>query len=169
MKKIGLFYGSTTAKTETAAKQIKEAFTGMEVDIVAVEEAGKEVFEQYDYIIAGTSTWFDGELPTYWDELMPEVNALELKGKKVAVFGLGDQVKYPDNFVDGIGILARALEARGARLVGFTATGGYHFTASAALRKGMFMGLALDIENQQDLTSERIRQWVEQLRKEFPG
>lgn len=48
-------------------------------------------------MIVGASTWFDGELPTYWDELVPELESLDLKGKKVAIFGLGDQKNYPDN------------------------------------------------------------------------
>ena len=65
-------------------------------------------------MIVGASTWFDGELPTYWDELVPELESLDLKGKKVAIFGLGDQKNYPDNFVDGMGILADAFQKAGA-------------------------------------------------------
>ncbi len=167
MNKVGLFYGSATAKTAAVSKKIKEAFTGVNIDIIPVESAGKEEFESYDKIIAGTSTWFDGELPTYWDEVMPELDAIDMKGKKVAVFGLGDQMKYPDNFVDGIGILALEFERRGAKLVGFTPVDGYDFTRSAAVRGGEFMGLALDIENQGNKTDERIIEWIRQLRKEF--
>ena len=35
---------------------------------------------------------------------------LDLSGKKVAVFGLGDQEAYPDTFVDGLGILANKVK-----------------------------------------------------------
>lgn len=167
MKKIGLFYGTSTTKTASIAKKIKEAFGNTEIDLVAVEDASEKEFESYNNIIVGVSTWFDGELPSYWDEVKPELESLNLKGKKVAVFGLGDQVKYPENFIDGVGILAQTFELVGAKVVGFTSAEGYKFECSQALRDGKFVGLAIDKENQSKLTDERVRNWVEQLKKEF--
>ncbi|WP_029902912.1 flavodoxin [Prevotella sp. 10(H)] len=167
MKKIGLFYGTSTTKTATIAKKVQEAFGDVKIDIIPVEDAWKKDFEQYDNIIVGVSTWFDGELPTYWDEVKPELETLNMKGKKVAIFGLGDQVKYPDNFVDGIGILAEAFENVGAKIIGLTATRGYTFDHSVAVRGDKFTGLAIDFENQHSMTDQRIKDWVEQLKKEF--
>lgn len=167
MKRIGLFYGTSTTKTATIAKKIKTAFGESKIDIIPVEDAWKKDFEGYDNIIVGVSTWFDGELPNYWDEVKPELESLNMKGKKVALFGLGDQVKYPENFIDGVGILAETFEMVGAKLVGFTSTEGYKFERSRALRGGKFVGLAIDIENQSKKTDERVKQWVEQLGKEF--
>ncbi|MDD4514587.1 flavodoxin [Massilibacteroides sp.] len=167
MKKTGLFYGVNTKKTALIGKEIQEAFGENKADIVAVEEAGKKSFEQYDNLIIGASTWFDGELPTYWDELLPELENLKMKGKKVAIFGLGDQEGYPENFVDGIGLLAEFFEASGAEIVGHTSIEGYTFEGSRALRDGKFLGLAIDQENQSDLTGSRIAAWVKQLKKEF--
>lgn len=167
MKKIGLFYGTSTTKTAAIAQKIQEAFGQTDLDIVPIESAWKEEFLTYNYLIVGTSTWFDGELPTYWDEVMPELTALELQDKKVAIFGLGDQVNYPDNFVDGIGVLAEAFETAGAKLVGLTSPEGYTFNQSHALKDGKLQGLALDIENQSDQTEKRIKDWVEQLKTEF--
>ena len=120
MKKIGLFYGGTTAKTAVVALKIQEAFAENEVVLIPIEGATRKEFESFDNIIAGTSTWFDGELPTYWDEFMPEIESIDMTGKKVALFGLGDQERYPDNFVDGIGILAEAFTKSNAELIGFT-------------------------------------------------
>ncbi len=167
MKKIGLFYGTSTPKTAAIAQKIQEAFGQADLDIVPIESAWKEEFLTYNYLIVGTSTWFDGELPTYWDEVMPELTALELQDKKVAIFGLGDQVNYPDNFVDGIGVLAEAFETAGAKLVGLTSPEGYTFNQSHALKDCKLQGLALDIENQSDQTEKRIKDWVAQLKKEF--
>lgn len=167
MKKIGLFYGTTTAKTTLVALKIREAFGEEQVDIIPVENAEKKDFESYDNIIAGTSTWFDGELPTYWDEIIPALETINLSGKKVAIFGLGDQVNYPDNFVDGIGILAKVFENCQARIVGRTSTADYRFNKSRAVNNQEFLGLAIDIENQPDQTEERIIQWVNELKKEF--
>lgn len=167
MKKIGLFYGVSTVKTSEIAQKIKDAFTGVTVDAIPVEDAWEKEFGSYDFLIVGASTWFDGELPTYWDEVLPALSSMDLKGKKVAVFGLGDQVHYPDNFVDGIGILAETFEATGATLVGFTSVDGYTFNYSKAQRDNQFVGLAIDIENQPDKNDERVKNWVNQLTKEF--
>ena len=167
MKKIGLFYGTSTTKTAKIAKKITAAFEDAKVDIIPVEDVWEKDFQEFDNIIVGVSTWFDGELPTYWDEVKPELESLKLKGKKVAIFGLGDQVKYPENFVDGMGILAETFESVGATLVGFTSSEGYNFEHSRALKNGKFVGLAIDIENQHSKTEKRIKDWVEQLKKEF--
>ncbi len=166
MKRTALFYGASTVKTDMIAKKIQKAF-GTNIPIVDIEKAWKDDFFNCDNLIAGTSTWFDGELPVYWDELLPEIAELDLKGKKVAVFGLGDQKRYSDNFVDGIGILADAFADRGAELVGLTSPEGYVFGKSLALKGGKLQGLAIDIENQSKLTDLRIKNWVEQLKKEF--
>lgn len=114
MKTIGLFYAMNAAKTSHIAEKIREDLGGVKViEVVLIEKAWQNDFQAYDNMIVGASTWFDGELPTYWDELVPELESLDLKGKKVAIFGLGDQKNYPDNFVDGMGILADAFQKAG--------------------------------------------------------
>lgn len=166
MKKIGLFYAKEAKKTAEVAKKIQNEL-GSSVEVIPVEDAWQDDFMAHDCLIVGASTWFDGELPTYWDELVPELQTLDLKGKKVAVFGLGDQVKYPDNFADGVGILADIFKADGASLVGLTSTEGYTFDHSKALCGGKWSGLVLDVDNQNDLTDKRIKEWCKQLREEF--
>lgn len=167
MKKVGLIFGTSTAKTARIAEKIQELLGKDNVKSISVEDAWADDFQAYDNIIAGSSTWFDGELPTYWDEIRPELESLNLKGKKVALFGLGDQKKYPDNFVDGIGLLAESFENAGAKIVGLTSVEEYEFAQSKALRNGKFLGLVIDFENQPGKTDGRIAQWVEQLKKEF--
>lgn len=167
MKKIGLFYGTGTSKTATVAKKIKEAFGNSNVEIIPVADATKKDFKSYDNIIVGVATWFDGELPSLWDEALPELEGLNLEGKKVAIFGLGDQEGYPDNFVDGIGILADIFTSCGATLIGLTSPEGYTFNQSRALKDGKFLGLVIDIENQNSQAGSRIKNWVQQLQAEF--
>jgi flavodoxin I len=166
MKKIGLFYGAGIATAAVVAK-IQEAFGESQVDLIPVETARGADFEGYDNLIMGVSTWFDGELPAHWDEIVPELKTLNLRKKKVAIFGLGDQQNYPDNFVDAIGLLANVVEAKGAELIGQTSSEGYHFQQSRAIRNNNFLGLAIDVDNQSDKTAERLRNWVEQLKREF--
>ncbi|WP_297329316.1 flavodoxin [uncultured Bacteroides sp.] len=167
MKKIGLFYVANAVKTSQVARKIREALGADQVDIIPAEKAWGNDFQSYDNLVIGASTWFDGELPTFWDELVPELTGLDLKGKKVALFGLGDQVNYPDNFVDGLGILAEEFEKTGAILVGYTSAEGYTFNRSKALRDDQWCGLVIDVENQSKLSDKRIKEWCEQLKKEF--
>lgn len=167
MKKIGLFYIANAVKTSQVARKIQEALGADQVDIIPTEKAWDNDFKSYDNLIVGASTWFDGELPTYWDELVPELKSLDLKGRKVALFGLGDQVDYPDNFVDGLGILGEAFEKAGATLVGYTSIQGYTFNRSRALRGDKWCGLVIDIENQAKMTDKRVKNWCEQLKEEL--
>ena len=118
-------------------------------------------------MIVGVPTWFDGELPNYWDELMPALEDLDFSAKKIAIFGLGDQKGYPENFCDAIGIMALFFEEKGAQIVGKQPLTGYTFEASKAVRNIEFLGLPLDQENQSRLTAGRIENWVTLLKNEF--
>jgi flavodoxin I len=167
MKKIALLYSFNTRKTEQVAKRIASTIGEEKVDLINAEEITEEKFLSYSDLILGVPTWFDGELPNYWDEFIPAIEDMKLKGKNVAVFGAGDQVGYPENFVDGIGIMAKILEQQGAKIVGMTSTEGYEFESSKAQRGNQFLGLALDFENQVSKNKDRIANWCEQLKKEF--
>jgi len=167
MKKIGLIYSFNTTKTTQAARHILEAFDKDDIEAVNAEDITEEKFTGFSNLILGVPTWFDGELPNYWDEFLPAMEELDLKGKKIAVFGAGDQKGYPENFVDAIGIIAELTEEKGAEIVGFTSTKGYAFEQSRAQRGDKFCGLALDFENQSSKNKERIAKWCEQLKKEF--
>ena len=166
MKKIGLIYSFNTNKTSLAAKKIGEAFEKGQVEHVNAENISEKKFLGYDMMILGVPTWFDGELPNYWDEFVPALEDMDLKDKTFAIYGNGDQKGYPENFVDGIGIMADLLESRGGKVVGFTSALDYTFERSRALRKDQFAGLALDFENQGKQVNRRIKQWVEQIREE---
>lgn len=167
MSKIAIIYSFNTKKTGKIATQLQEVFSDPEIEMVNAEDISEEQFLAWDRIIMGVPTWFDGELPNYWDEFVPALEDMDLSGKKIALFGLGDQKGYPENFLDGVGIMAEILETRGATLLGFTSIEGYEFESSRAKRNDQFSGLAIDYENQGSMNKERIAGWVEQLKKEF--
>ena len=168
MNKIGIFYSFNSTKTAKAAEKIKEAF-GPDFNIVPVnaEELTEELFLSFTNLILGVPTWFDGELPNYWDEFVPALEDLNLNGKTIAIFGLGNQVEYPENFGDAVGIMAELVRERGARLVAYTSAEGYHYESSKALVDGKFCGLILDQESQPRLSKERIENWVNDLKAQF--
>ncbi len=167
MNKTAIIYSFNTKKTGKIATQIREGFNDPNIEMVNAEELTEELFLSYENLIMGVPTWFDGELPNYWDEFVPALEDLDLTGKKVALFGLGDQKGYAENFLDGVGLMATILEAQGASLVGLTSIQGYEFESSRAVRDEHFLGLAIDYENQGSMNKQRIAAWIEQLKKEF--
>lgn len=167
MKKTVIVYSFHTQKSKKVAEKIVEAFGKENIDVVNAEELTSKVFEENDNFILSTPTWFDGELPNYWDEFVPELEEMDLKNKTFAVFGLGDQKGYPENFCDAIGILVEILENCGATIVGKIPAEGYTFESSRAQRGDFFVGLPLDQENQGRLTNDRVTKWVDQLKKEM--
>jgi flavodoxin I len=167
MKKIGLFYSYNTKNTSKAAKLILDAFEAKNIEPHNIEEVSEEEFNQFSNYILGVPTWFDGELPNYWDEFLPALEDLDLNGKTFALYGAGNQKQYSENFVDAIGIMAEELENLGGKLIGFVPNEGYSFEQSLALRANQFVGLPLDFDTQPKLVKPRIENWVKQLKKEF--
>lgn len=168
MSKIGLFFGTTTGKTETSAEMIQKVFGGKEVvSLHDISRSDKEDFAQYQFIIIGCPTWNIGELQSDWDAFFEDLEDVDFKGKKVAYFGTGDQIGYEDNFQDAMGILEEKITSLGAVTVGYWCTEGYDFKESKAVKNDKFVGLALDEDNQADLSDDRIKKWVAQLKSDF--
>ena len=124
--KVGLFYSTSTGNTEAAAEWIQEKFAkhgdiAAPVDICEANVSGMQAF---DSLIVGAPTWNtgadEGRSGTAWDDVLDELGALNLKGKKVAIFGCGDSVAYGDYFCDAIEELHAAFEPSGAELIGKT-------------------------------------------------
>lgn len=166
-RKIGLFFGSDTGNTENTAVKIIEMLD-KDIDLINVFDAKAEDFTQYDNLILGLSTWHDGELQSDWDTFFMEFSEIDFTNKTIALFGLGDQYVYADYFVDGIGIIGEVVINNGGKIIGKWSTEGYEHTESKAeIEEGIFLGLALDEDNQPELTDERIKTWTKQIVKEF--
>lgn len=166
MKRTAIIYSFNSLKTKKIAEKITEFF-GESLEQVNAENLTQDTFGIFDNYILGSPTWFDGELANYWDEFVPELEEMDLKNKKFAVFGLGDQKGYPENFGDAVGLLVKIIEKQGGEVVGFTSAENYTFESSKALRGERFCGLLLDQENQPRLTAERVENWVANLKKSF--
>ncbi len=170
MTTIGIYYGSSTGYTEDAAKLIQRELEQLEpgsTTLMNVYEHPLQDMEIFDKLILGVPTWNIGEMQEDWDARLAELAKLDLQGKQVALFGLGDEGGYPDTYQDALGMLAQQVRARGAVLVGSWPTTGYDFHASLAVEGDHFVGLALDDTNAPNLTTSRIAQWVQQVAVEF--
>lgn len=167
--KIGLFYGSSTCYTEMASEKIREILGEELVDIHNVKDTPLSTMADYDLLILGISTWDFGELQEDWEAVWQDLDSLQLEGKTIAFFGLGDQEGYAEWFLDALGMLHDQLLPSGANVIGYWPVEGYTFEASKALTddKRHFVGLALDEDSQYDLSDERIASWCEQIMTEY--
>ncbi len=167
--KIGLFYGSTTCYTEIAAEKISEVIGTELVDIFNIKETPLSKTLEYDILILGISTWDYGELQEDWAELWEQVDGLNVTGKTIALYGLGDQIGYSQWFQDALGMLHDALAPQLPNFIGYTSVDGYEFEASKALTEdgSQFVGLSLDEDNQYALSEQRIQDWGIQVLTEI--
>jgi len=166
---IGLFYGSSTCYTEMAGEKIRAQLGEDRVDIFNINETPIITAQFYDYIIFGIPTWDYGELQEDWEDIWDDIDEVDLTGKKVAIYGLGDQIGYPEWFLDAMGYLHSKVVARGAIPCGYWPSEGYEFEEFKALCNDgqYFVGLALDEENEFAKSNERIQQWCTQILREF--
>lgn len=166
---VGIYYSTATGNTETVAGYIAEAAGGLTIDDIG--DAKDEEIQNLDAIIVGAPTWHTGEEEqrsgTSWDDwLYDTLPNIDLKGKKVAVFGCGDQESYSDNFCDAVGELHDLFSAAGCEMFGATSTDGYDHADSKAIRGDKFCGLMCDEDNQYDLSEDRAVAWISQLKTE---
>ncbi len=166
MEKVGIFYASTLGFTRKIAERIGAAFGDEHAQVINIENASIGDLESFQNLILGTSTWGVGEMQEDWETFARQLHKINLSGKKIALFGVGDQVEWSSSFLNGMGILYHKL-ANKATIIGFTNTQGYNFDISLALKNDQFVGLAIDEVNQSALTPERISRWVETLKKSF--
>ncbi len=171
MKKTALFYWPVKGNVDICARKIKDQFQEDSIDMDTIKKVGNYNLADYDLIIVGGSTvgadhWEKASKNNLWFDFFERFESKIMKDKPVAIFGLGDQILYPDHFVDGMKIIKDEVEECGARLVGRWPTEGYDFTGSDSVENNKFLGLALDHDHQEELTDARIKKWVSQLKTE---
>ncbi|MDA3046780.1 flavodoxin [Campylobacter sp. VBCF_06 NA8] len=163
---IGIIYGSSMGNTEAAAKLISENL-GIVNEIKNVADITPADLANYTALIVGSSTWNDGELQDDWASFDFDSLAINIAGKTVAIFGMGDSSSYAGAYCNAMAELYARFKTAGAKIIGAVPTEGYEFSASKAIKDGKFVGLALDNDNQSALTEGRIKAWLTQITQEL--
>ena len=166
MEKIGIFYGSNTGKTAAVAEEIEFNLRKDNYEVINVAD-GIETMKDFKNLILLTPTYGVGEVQEDWANVMPQFEKIDFTGKRVAVAGLGNQFAFGESFVGGMRVLYDAVVKSGGEVIGFTSNEGYHYEESEAVIDNRFVGLAIDENNQDDETPERVMDWVAELKKKF--
>lgn len=118
MPRILVVYASMTGNTEEMAEAIAEGAKEAGAEVVAKEafDASADELNDYEGIIIGAYTWGDGELPDEFLDFYDEMDALDLCGKKAAVFGSGD-MSYPI-YCGAVDTIETKLKELGAEIAG---------------------------------------------------
>lgn len=173
MNKIGIFYGTEKGMTEMMA-QVMYRVLGDEIasEPVNVNRASVAELLGYKALILGMPSYGVGEIPGRttgseegnWEEFLFRLDQADLSGKRVALFGLGNQQKYYARFASSLIHLYHHVAGYGAEVVGAWSTEGYRFTHSSSVVDGKFVGLVLDHHTQPEMTKTRILDWLEQVK-----
>lgn len=166
MKKIGIFYGSSTGTTSDLAQKIAKELNA-EANMFDVANANAADATQFDVLLLGSSTWGVGDLQSDWETFLPELAKQNLSGKKVGLFGCGDVACYSDTFCNALALMKEELEKTGCTFIGAYAPTGYTYDESASEQDGMLIGLCVDDANESDQTEARMNAWIKAMQPDL--
>ncbi len=172
MKKIVLLYWGKGGNVERTSHKVYSMFDPEIIDIFDVVSFDINKLDDYELMILGHSTigaedWQEAKADNEWNAFFRRLENHGTNNINAASFCLGDQILYPDHFVDSLEIYKNEMEKMEIETIGQWPTEGYKYTDSDGEEDGMFFGLALDVDNEPDLTVTRIRQWTDQIKNEF--
>lgn len=175
MNKIGIFFGTDSGTTRLIAKKMAKVLGDVASKPLNVNRITVDEMLQYDSLILGTPSYGEGQLPGLslgikggsWEEFIPQLEGADLSGKRIALYGLGNQDKYTDRFADSLFCLYEKLCALGAKPIGPWPVDDYTFEHSKSVIDGQFVGLILDQQNQALLTDARMKSWLDQISPEL--
>jgi flavodoxin I len=111
-----MVYASMTGNTLDMAEAIVEGINEQEEVVMKdVIEVHADELENYDGILLGAYTWGDGDLPDEFIDFYEEMNQINLKGKKAAVFGSCDSAY--EQVGAAVDILIQKLIDQGAEVI----------------------------------------------------
>jgi flavodoxin I len=161
MKKTLIIYGSTSGSCREYAEQIAAKLDAKAQDVATLKVSQ---LEEADNLLLGTSSWGASEMQDDWYDGVKTLKAADLKGKTIALFGCGDAESYSDTFCGGMSELYNAVKDSGATFIGQVDASTYTYDDSESEVDGKFIGLALDVNEDEAKSEERIDHWIEDIK-----
>lgn len=165
MKKIGIFYGTTTGTTLEVAEAIAKELNVNPEDVHDVAQTAPSAVADYDTLILGASTWGSGDMQDDMAVFLDGLQALDLEGKEVAIFGCGDE-SMSDTFCNAVGEIYHRLHDTKAMFIAPFNNDGYNYDHSESDVKGMIVGLCIDNVNHPEETESRVKAWCKEIIEE---
>ena len=166
MKKIGIFYGTTSGITAGIVDEIEFYLRGEEYEVFDVAN-GIDEMENIENLILVSPTYGVGELQKDWENVYDKLKSLDFTNKIVGIVGVGNQFAFGESYAGAMRKLYDAVIDKGAKVVGFTSTEGYSYEETESVIDNKFVGLALDESNQDNETPDRIKAWIEEIKPLF--
>ncbi|MGL4997447.1 MAG: flavodoxin [Cetobacterium sp.] len=166
MKKIGIFYGTTSGITVGIVDEIEFYLRGLDYDVFDVADGITEM-SNLENIILVSPTYGVGELQKDWENVYEEFKNIDFTGKIVGIVGVGNQFAFGESYVGAMRKLYDVVKKNGAKIVGYTSIEGYKYEETESVIDNMFIGLALDESNQDNETPDRIKAWIEEIKPLF--
>ncbi len=142
MTNVGIFFGSSSGVTRSAAEILSQQLSGAQLIDMEEDYDGIEQFENYDVLVIGSSTWGQGDPQRDWVDPLYDLDneRPDLSGKKVAFFGAGDQKTHGEHFLSALGKMHDLFVSLGAQPYGYASTDSYTYKFSLAQRGDKFCG-----------------------------
>ena len=166
MKKIGIFYGSTTGTTKEVAYEIARQLDVKTDDVYDVAKTAPSAVGAYVVLFIGASTWRSGDLEDDMIGFIDGLQSVDLDGKEVAIFGCGDD-SMVDTFCDSVGEIYHSLHDTKAMFIAPFNNDGYDYSHSESDVHGMTVGLCIDNVNHADQTDKRVKAWCDKIKEEI--
>ena len=173
MSKTAIFFSPKGGNVDSVANKLGELIGNDKVDIIPVKEVEKGDLYKYNKIIlvgstVGTDHWNNEIVVDEWPEFFTKTEEISFENKKLALVGLGNSVLYPEHFADGMAVLYERIKEQNGEILGFFDAKVYDYTDSESVNdEGLFCGLAIDEDNEPELTTERLEKWISILKPDF--
>lgn len=166
MKKIGIFYGTTSGITAGIVDEIEFYLRGENYEVFDVANGIGDI-KEIENLILVSPTYGVGELQRDWENVYDELKTVDFTNKVVGVVGVGNQFAFGESYVGAMRKLYDVVVKNGGKVVGFTSTEGYSYEETESIVDDKFVGLALDESNQDNETPDRIKAWIEEIKPLF--
>lgn len=164
---IAIFYGSTTGNTEFIAKKLHKQLNTKNTLCKNVKNLSQEELKAFDLLILGCSTWGPGlmqdDMKSFLDKY---AGGIIKESKHIAFFALGDQTIYPESFAESLDKMASIFHNAKPKHIGIIKSENYFYADKLKAKHTTFQGLAIDEDNESNLSDKRIEKWIKQLKAE---